>query len=157
MVLLISRSFLCVVGDEILHLFSFHLLIWSLSATQNTSGGHVQVSSTFLFQVAWSRGKASCRKRWVCAKVYLWTNFHSILHIPTQNNRKSASWSVPWPRLRKSTGKRKTEIVACWYQSYITTECINFLKMPHHRGVIRCGAVPVSSPLAFEVFCLECQ
>ena len=53
--------------------------------------------------------------------------------------------------------KRKTEVSACWCQSYITDEHINFPKMPHHRGVVRCGAMPMSSPLAFEVFCLECQ
>lgn len=71
-------------------------------------------------------------------------------------NRKECNLVSPLIKAKKvDEKKRKTEILAFWCQSYITEQCINFLKMPHHRRVIRCGAMPLPSPLAFEVFHLE--
>ena len=79
-------------------------------------------------------------------------------HSNTRPTEKECNLVSPLTKAKKvDKRKRKTEIWACWCWSYITDEHISFLKLPHHRGVIRCGAVPVPSPLAFDVFHLECQ
>ena len=134
----------------------FHLLIGVSSLKK--LGGHLQIYSTFLFQRHVPEGKFHAGKDRCVQKYILWrisTAFYTFQH---KTNRKECDLVSPLTKAKK-TGerKRKTDIWNHWCQSYITDEHISFLKLPHHRGVIRCGAVPVPSPLAFDVFRLEYQ
>ena len=152
----ISRGFLSVVADKMPSLFSLHpsISVNSLKRLVDHLKTTLPSYSGGMFQ-----GERFMQKKMgVCRSISPDEFPQHSTHSNTWPTEEECILVSPLTKAKKvDKRKRKTEIRACWCWSYITDEHISSLKLPHHRGVIRCGAVPVPSPLAFDVFHLECQ
>lgn len=152
----ISGDFLSVVGDKMPSLCSLHPLI-SVSSLEKLVD-HLKTTLPSYSGGMFEAERFMQEKIGVCKSISPDKFPQHSTHSNTRPTEKECNLVSPLTKAKMvDKRKRKTEIQACWCWSYITDEHISFLKLPHDRGVIRCGAVPVTSPLAFDVFHLECQ